>query len=425
MIDLWNGGQAAAWAVLLFILYAIISEKIPYPLAAFGGLLALGLFHVAEAGDLFRGFSSPALFTVAIVLVLSAGILESGVFAGFGRAIGARVKTPAKQLFALFISTSLLSSFMNNVGAVGIMLPTARRMAGRAGRDKADFGMPVAYASILGGSTTLIGTASNLIVSSFRLQAFGSPFRMFDFAAQGIAMIGAGILALFLCRLCGFKPASQKAPASLDLNLDSLETMPRRDARKSRIVVAALIPAILAAAAGWVHPSVGFGLAVILWLATGVLSSDNALQSLNIPVILFLGSMLSLSSILERTGALESAASLILPLARLLPPFGVILAVVAFTALFANVIDNTVAAVIMAPLVIQLDLAGSTAVGADALLLAVAAGASLGIVLPTHQAAIVAMESTGFSRKSFIKTGLAIALPAAVMAAAVIYVVWR
>ena len=115
---------------------------------------------------------------------------------------------------------------------------------------------------------------------------------------------------------------------------------------------------------------------------------------------------------------------MILPLTTAWSPFPLILLITLFTALLANMIDNAVAAVIMAPLMIRLDLSGAVAVSPDALLMAVAAGASLGIVLPTHQAAIVSMESTQFSRKNFIRTGAAIALPAAILASAVIYFVW-
>jgi len=420
--------QAAAWAALLFVLYAMISEKIPYPAAAFGGLLVLGFFRIAPPATLFSGFSSPALFTVAIVLVMSAGIVESGIFSGFGKAVAARVQAPVKQLFAVFLSTSLLSAFMNNVGAIGIMLPTAKRMARRAGQQAADFGMPLAYASILGGSATLIGTASNLIVSTYRLQAYGASFRMFDFSAHGIAIIFSGMLVLFVCRLCGLHPTVQKpaekALETTESELLNLNVSPERTKRKSAIVLLTLIPAVLAAAGGLLHPSVGFGSVVILWLALGILSPDNAIKNINIPVILFLGSMLSLSSILESTGALRSVAELILPLAETLPAFPLILLILGFTTLFANMMDNAVAVVIMAPLMIQLDLSGTVAAGADALLMAVAAGASLGIVLPTHQAAIVSMESTEFSRKSYIRTGAVIVLPAATLASAVIYFVW-
>ncbi len=425
MDGLLNWEQTAAWAVLVFVLYAMISEKIPYPTAAFGGLLILGFFRIASPADLFSGFSSPALFTVAIVLVLSEGIVESGIFSGLGKAIAARVHRPVRQLFAVFFFTSLLSAFMNNVGAVGIMLPTAKRMAGRAGRRAAEFGMPLAYASILGGSVTLIGTASNLIVSAYRLQSYGSPFRMFDFAAHGMAIVFTGMLVLFFCRLCGFGHSIPKAgEVEPPLAEVQMAPAPARTARSTAVVLLTLIPAVAAAATGVLHPSVGFGLTVILWLSLGVLSGNGAVKGINLSVILFLGSMLSLSSILDHTGALQTAADWILPLAEVMPPFLLILAVTFFTAVFANMIDNAVAAVIMAPLMIQLDLSGAVAVSPDALLMAVAAGASLGIALPTHQAAIVAMESTRFSRKNFIRTGAAIALPAAILASVVIYSVW-
>ncbi len=428
MDGLLNWEQTAAWAVLLFVLYAMVSEKIPYPAAAFGGLLGLGFFRIASPADLFSGFASPALFTVAIVLVMSAGIVESGIFSGFGRAIAARVKSPVRQLFAVFLSTSMLSAFMNNVGAVGIMLPTSKRMARRAGQEAADFGMPLAYASILGGSVTLIGTASNLIVSTFRFQSYGAPFRMFDFTAHGIVIVFTGVIVLFICRICGLGPSMKKSVESISYMPDNggsfPDLSPARSKKNNAVVLFTLIPAVIAAAGGMLHPSIGFGMTVILWLAFGVLSGENAVSSIHVPVILFLGSMLSLSSILDHTGALTAATDLILPLTTALSPFPLILLITLFTALLANMIDNAVAAVIMAPLMIRLDLSGAVAVSPDALLMAVAAGASLGIVLPTHQAAIVSMESTQFSRKNFIRTGAAIALPAAILASAVIYFVW-
>lgn len=420
--------QTISWIVLIFVLYSMVSERIHYAVAAFGGLLLLGFFRISEIKELFSGFASPALFTVAIVLVMSAGIVESGVFSGFGRRIAQIIHAPVRQLFTISVATSLLSAFMNNVGAIGIMLPTGKRMAVRAGWDMADFGMPLAYSSILGGSVTLIGTASNLLVSTYRFQAFGEPFRMFDFAAHGMTIVASGFFVVFFCRLCGLnvRPRQLKESAkNLKAYDDSIVDAPSvRTPRNTAIVLFSLIPVIFLASAGNLHPSVGFGFVVILWLATKVLSGSNAMKHINIPVILFLGSMLSISAVLESTGALQSAATLILPVALLFSPFFLTMAVLFVTAFFANIIDNAVAAVIMAPLAVQLYQSGQVNVNMDALLMAVAAGASLGIVLPTHQAAIVAMESTGFSRKDYIRTGLLIVLFAGVAATSVIYMVW-
>lgn len=420
--------QEISWAVLIFVLYSMVSEKIHYAVAAFSGLLFLGLFGVAEMRMLFSGFSSPTLFTVAIVLVMSAGIVESGIFSGFGKRIAQMTHTPSRQLFTLSVVTSALSAFMNNVGAIGIMLPTGKRMAARAGWDAADFGMPLAYSSILGGSITLIGTASNLLVSMYRFQEFGEPFRMFDFAAHGIAMVASGFFVVFFCRLCGLNVHQNEANASAknlrEYEVSIVDTPSKRTVKNTVIVLFSLIPVVFFASTGSLHPSVGFGFVVILWLATKVLSGANAMNHINIPVILFLGSMLSISAILEATGALQTAAAFVLPVALVFSPFFLVMAILFVTAFFANIIDNAVGAVIMAPLVIQLYQSGQVNVNIDALLMAVAAGASLGIVLPTHQAAIVAMDSTDFSRKDYIKTGILIAFVAGISATAVIYMIW-
>jgi len=154
-----NWEQVVTWLVLLFVLFALISDKIRFDGAALGGLLLLGLIGIAPASTLFSGFSSPILFTVAIVLVMSAGFVESGILTGFGQSIAKRIKKPRRQMAALMLFTTIIGGFVNNVGTVGIMLPTAQRMARRAGIPKANAGMWLVYITILGGSFTLIGTA--------------------------------------------------------------------------------------------------------------------------------------------------------------------------------------------------------------------------------------------------------------------------
>jgi len=226
MIDIGiNIEQILVWAVLIFVLFCIISSKIRYETATIGGLLFLGLLQISPPSELFSGFSNPALFTVIIVLVMSEGIVESGILTGIGKSIAKKIHDPDKQILALSLSTWFMSAFMNNVGAVGLILPTARRMAGRAGVNKARFGMPIPYAAILGGSVTLIGTVSNLIVSTFRLQAFGKPFNMFDFAAHGFAMSLVSLLLWFLCRLCGFNPIKRQKASIENAVLKAEETL--------------------------------------------------------------------------------------------------------------------------------------------------------------------------------------------------------
>ena len=135
--------------------------------------------------------------------------------------------------------------------------------------------------------------------------------------------------------------------------------------------------------------------------------------------------MFGISAVLEETGALNAVVHLISPVFTSLPPFLLIMIFLFVTAMFANILDNSVAAVLMAPVAVALWRTGAVPFGPDALLMAVAAGASLGLVIPSHQATIVVMNSMDFPRKSFITTGAVIAIIAGTFSAFVIFTIWR
>ncbi|HSW36376.1 MAG TPA: SLC13 family permease, partial [Candidatus Limnocylindrales bacterium] len=351
--------QIISWLVLSFVLYAVATGKIRFEAAAFGGLLFLGLLGIGQPETIFSGFASNALFTVATVLVMSAGLVESGILNGLGKRIAMRVHKPENQILTISLATGCISAFMNNVGAIGVILPTAQRMAKRAGIDKSFYGMPLVYAALLGGSITLIGVASNIIVSAFRMQAFGQPFRMFDFTAHGLTMAGTGLLLWFVCRLCGYRLITQEIKDPIpeaSLSDDEarapqklIQPAAQRNARGIFIVAGTLIPVILLSGMGLVHPSIGFGFVVLIMLGTGILHYEKAFQALNIPAIIFLGSMLSLARIMIETGALAAAINQLMPLVIVLPAVPLILAFVFITAVLSNILNNSVAALLMAP----------------------------------------------------------------------------
>lgn len=422
-----NWDQAITWLVLMVVLYSVVSGKIRYELTAFGGLIFLGMLDIRKPEQLFAGFASPALFTIAAVLVMSSGIVESGLLSGFGKGIAARMKRYKNQVFALFVTTALISAFMNNVGAIGIVLPTAKRMAQRARVPQSSFGIPIAYASILGGSLTLIGTASNLIVSTYRMNAFNEPFTMFDYSFHGLALVLSAVLVLFICRLCGLRPlekteANAKVPSAEEDHV--IESATPRNRTKSLIVVLTLVPMVVLTSIRIIHPAIAFGWVTLVWIFLGVLPYQKAIDHINIPIIIFLGSMFGISATLEETGALAAAVNLVIPLFSRFSPFWMILIFVFVTALFANILDNSVAALLLAPVAVMLWRSGAVTFNPDALLMAVAAGASLGIVLPSHQATMVVMDSMDFPRKGFIALGAVIALSACLFATAIIYIRW-
>jgi di/tricarboxylate transporter len=174
-----------------------------YDLVALLALLIVTVSGIVSGGEAFAGFGHPAIVTVAAVLVVSRGLQNAGLvdrIASWMTRVGDR---PTLQVAALTALVTACSAFMNNVGALGLLMPVALRMAHKSGNSPAILLMPLAFGSLLGGMTTLIGTPPNVIIATFRVQAGAAPFRMFDFApvGGGVALAGLVFIALIGWRL--------------------------------------------------------------------------------------------------------------------------------------------------------------------------------------------------------------------------------
>lgn len=174
-----------------------------HDMVAGGALLTCVLAGVVTPAAAFTGFGHPAVITVACVLVLSRGLQTSGAIDVLARAILPAKAGRALSLTALLGLGALLSGFMNNVGAMALLMPIAIHLSKRLELAPGQVLMPLAFGTILGGMTTLIGTPPNLIVSGFRAQTGMGNFTMFDFAPVGlaVALVGALFVALIGWRL--------------------------------------------------------------------------------------------------------------------------------------------------------------------------------------------------------------------------------
>lgn len=165
-----------------------------HDMVAMAALLACVLAGLLPAGSAFAGFGHPAVITVACVLVLSRGLQTSGAVDLLARHVLPAKAGIAISLAALIGLGALLSGFMNNVGAMALLMPVAVRLAERLQLPPGQVLMPLAFGTILGGMTTLIGTPPNLIVAGFRQQQGMGSFAMFDFTAVGLSVAVVGVL---------------------------------------------------------------------------------------------------------------------------------------------------------------------------------------------------------------------------------------
>lgn len=187
MIDQWMVFGALAAALVLFVW-----DRWRYDIVAIGILLFLAIAGVVPAREAFLGFGHPAVITVAAVLVISRGLMNAGVVDLVASIVSRVGDRSILQLTALVALVTLFSGFMNNVGALALLMPAAVRMARSGGVSPSLFLMPLAFGSLLGGMTTLIGTPPNIVIASFREASGEAPFRMFDFAPVGalLALLG-------------------------------------------------------------------------------------------------------------------------------------------------------------------------------------------------------------------------------------------
>jgi di/tricarboxylate transporter len=190
--------QAAVLAILVVFFAFLAWGRFRYDLLAFSALIVSVVLGLVPASQAFSGFGHPATVTVALVLILSRALAESGAIDPLTKAIAPLAKRPSTHVAGLAGSGALLSCFMNNVGALGLLMPVALQSAAKAKRPGSLILMPLSFGCILGGLVTLIGTPPNIIVATFRADSLGDSFRMFDFAPVGGATALAGLLFLVL-----------------------------------------------------------------------------------------------------------------------------------------------------------------------------------------------------------------------------------
>lgn len=185
--------QLLALAIFVATLAAFAWDRIRYDVVALGALIACVLAGLVKPDDAFAGFGNPAVITVAAVLVLSHALGRSGVIDIVGQALGRIATTPLSNLVLLCGLGAVLSAFMNNVGALAIMMPVAIAAARRLEHSPALILMPLSFATMMGGMTTLIGTPPNLLAAGFRERYGEAPFDFFAFAPVGLAITLGGI----------------------------------------------------------------------------------------------------------------------------------------------------------------------------------------------------------------------------------------
>ena len=200
-----TAAQLTIAAILAVTFVLFVWGRVRYDVVACGALCATVLTSLVPAADAFRGFGHPATITVAAVLIISRALTASGAVDLIARYLVPETSRADLRIAGLGGLAAALSAVINNVGALALLMPVAIQSSIKAKQSPALILMPLAFASILGGLVTLIGTPPNIIIAAFREDALGEPFGMFDYTPVGgvIAIAGVLFVALIGWRLDG------------------------------------------------------------------------------------------------------------------------------------------------------------------------------------------------------------------------------
>lgn len=189
--------------LFLFVLFGVVFalfvwERVRYDLVAFSALVVAVISGHIEPDAAFEGFGHPAVVIIALVLIVSRGLVNSGAVELIAPYVASSNRPLPVHIAVMAVFSAILSAVINNVAALALLMPLDLDTAAKAKRAAALTLMPLSFATILGGMITLIGTPPNIVIAQYRARALGEPYSMFDFTPVGLAVAVAGILFVAL-----------------------------------------------------------------------------------------------------------------------------------------------------------------------------------------------------------------------------------
>ena len=187
--EMWIALAILGVAILFFI-----TEWLRVDVVAMGVMVALMLTGLLSASEAISGFSNPAVLTIAALFIIGGAVLQTGLAGAIGRRILKVAGTHAGRLtFVIMATVALLSGFMSDTGTVAVLLPAIVSLGLGAQIATSRLLIPLSYAALLGGATTLIGTPPNIIVSDLLREQGMRPFAFFDYTPIGLVLLATGI----------------------------------------------------------------------------------------------------------------------------------------------------------------------------------------------------------------------------------------
>ena len=404
-------GMSQTTITLLFLAFAIVSfilEKIPLGLTASICALGLTLTGILDVSTTFSQYVNSNVILCVGMFVVGQALFETGMANKIGGLVTRFAKTEKTLIIAIMVIAGVMSGFLSNTGTAAVLIPVVCGIADESGYSRSHLLMPLVFAAALGGNLSIIGAPGNLMGVN-ALQEMGIKTSFFMYAPIGIPMLLIGIL-YFVCFGYKLLPQNQNEAAQNLEEQKDFSNVPKWKQIISLVVLIVVIFAMIFEELIGISIQLSACLGALFLVLTGVLTEKEALNSIDLKVVLLFGGSLSLAKALDVTGAGSMIADKIVDLLGSNPnPILLLLVIFLVTCVLTNFMSNTATTALMIPIAVSL----ANSLGADprSVVIATVIAGSCAYATPIGMPAnTMVVGLGGYKFKDYVKSGLPLIL---------------
>lgn len=396
---------------LLFLTFTIISfilEKIPLGLTATICALGLTLTGVLDASTTFAQYVNSNVILCVGMFVVGQALFETGMANKIGGIVTKFARTERTLIIAIMVIVGVMSGLLSNTGTAAVLIPVVCGIADESGYSRSRLLMPLVFAAALGGNLSIIGAPGNLMGVN-ALQEMGLSTSFFMYAPVGVPMLILGIIYFVFLGYRFLPDGTEAGGAAVEAQKD-FSNVPKWKQVISLVVLTVVIIAMIFEEEIGISIQVSSCIGAVFLVLTGVLSEKEALQSIDLKVVLLFGGSLSLAKALDTTGAGNLIADKIVGLLGANSnPIVLLLVIFIVTCALTNFMSNTATTALMIPIAVSL----ANNLGADprAVVIATVIAGSCAYATPIGMPAnTMVVGLGGYKFKDYVKSGLPLIL---------------
>lgn len=396
---------------LLFLAFAIVSfilEKIPLGLTATICALGLTVTGVLDASTIFAQYVNSNVILCVGMFVVGQALFETGMANKIGGIVTKFAKTEKMLIIAIMVIVGVMSGFLSNTGTAAVLIPVVCGIADESGYSRSRLLMPLVFAAALGGNLSIIGAPGNLMGVN-ALQELGLSTSFFMYAPVGVPMLILGILYFIFIGYRFLPDGKGESGAAVEKQKD-FSNVPKWKQVVSLVVLIVVILAMIFEDQIGISIQVSACIGAVVLVLSGVLTEKEALNSIDLKVVLLFGGSLALAKALDTTGAGTLIADKIVGLLGSEPnPIVLLLVIFVVTCVLTNFMSNTATTALMVPIAVSL----ANSLGADprAVVIATVIAGSCAYATPIGMPAnTMVVGLGGYKFKDYVKSGLPLIL---------------